>query len=314
MKRDKTFDMAKGIAILLMMYGHLRYAYWNMDAVYCWIYSFHMPFFMYITGVLTNIKAESKYEQIKNKILKILVPYIIWNAAGFCINWLFHIEEQSIGQFVHGLIFGDDLRGNLPTWYLLAAFWISVFAIILLPFLDTVKKLAVADIGAIVLVFLTAHFQQIPDYFRWKGTVMLLPFFITGYLLKKLEFRLPVWLILPLFYIGFKLGRLNAVRSWVYVTVGNGTIGVPYLYLLSAVCTTLALIELCKYVIKIPRVDIAGGLGVFGRYSLVILCTHWIFGRILEKYMEYGIKMFIYIFVIECMIIGIMELYRRWRH
>ena len=72
MKRDKSLDIAKGIAILLMMYGHLRYTYVNMDTLYSWIYSFHMPFFMYITGVLTNKKAENKWNQIKNKSLKIL--------------------------------------------------------------------------------------------------------------------------------------------------------------------------------------------------------------------------------------------------
>ena len=98
MKRDRTLDIAKGIAILLMMYGHLRYTYLNMDTFYSWIYSFHMPFFMYITGVLTNIKTKDKWSQIKSKVLKIIFPYVIWNIVGFCINWMFSLGNQSIGH------------------------------------------------------------------------------------------------------------------------------------------------------------------------------------------------------------------------
>ena len=247
--------------------------------------------------------------------MKILFPYVVWNFVGFCVGRVFQIEAQSIGQFLHGLLFGDDLRGNLPTWYLLSAFWTSLFAILVLPHLDTIKKLVIADIAAILLVLFSGYLQQIPDYFRWKGVVMLLPFFITGYLVKKTEFQLPVWLILPLLYAGFKLGRINAIRSWDYVTVGSGMVGEPYLYLLSAICTTLALIELCRYLekVKVPKLDIAGLFSLFGRYSLIVLCTHWVFGRVLEKYMGYGTKMFFYVFGIECMIISIMELCKRWR-
>lgn len=308
MRRDKSLDVAKGIAIILMMYGHLRYTYLNMDTTYSWIYSFHMPFFMYITGVLTNVKAGNKWAQIKNKAVKILLPYVIWNTVGFCVNCIFSLESQSIGSFLHGLLFGDDLRGNLPTWYLLAAFWISVLSIFVLPYFDTVKKLIVADVVAIVLVFFTAHFSQLQDYFRWKGTVMLLPFFITGYLLKKIGFRLPWWLI-PLFLeLGFRLGRHNAVLSWGYVTVGNGTVGRPYLYLASAFCTTIAMVELCRYLAKIQVVQT---LGIFGVHSMIILCTHWIFGKVLAQYMEYGVQMFLWIFITECVIIGFCELGKR---
>lgn len=43
-------DIAKGIAIILMVLGHS-----SLPAVIQnWIYSFHMPFFFFISGVLTK--------------------------------------------------------------------------------------------------------------------------------------------------------------------------------------------------------------------------------------------------------------------
>lgn len=300
MKRDKSLDIAKGIAIILMMYGHLRYTYLNMDTVYCWIYSFHMPFFIYISGVLTTCKEDGRWKQVISKAKRILLPYVIWNIVGFGINRAFQFEERTVGEFIHGLIFGDNLNSNLPTWYLMSFLWITVFAIFVLPLLDTVKRLVIADVIAVFFVFVVAYYPKLQDYFRWKGTVVLLPFFITGYLLKKIEFRIPWWLLPVLFYIGFKLSRINAIRTWDYVTVGSGMVGVPYLYLLSAICTVLAMIEFCRYLSKVPGMDV---FGVFGRNSLVILCTHWLLGNVIATKLDYGMKLFFCVFVIECVII-----------
>jgi len=282
MKRDKSLDIAKGIAIILMMYGHLRYHYANMDTIYSWIYSFHMPLFIYISGLLTNVKKEKNYLQLWQKIKRILVPYAIWNVVGYYINHVLQLDKRNVPQFIHGLLIGDNLNSNLPTWYLLSFCWITLFAFFILPLLDTVKKLIAADIVAILLVMCLPMVLNTQDFFRLKGFVALLPFFITGYLLKKINFQLPWWLIPLLLYVGFKLGRVNAVQSWRYITVGIGDVCVPYLYLLSAICTTLALVEICKYLSRVPVFEV---FGVFGKHTLVILCTHWLLGNILATYM-----------------------------
>jgi hypothetical protein len=215
------------------------------------------------------------------------------------------LQEMTVYQFVHGLVFGDNLKCNLPTWYLLSYFWIALFIIYVLPFLDTSWKLIAADAVSVLLVFGIAYFSDIPDYFRLKGAIVLLPFFITGYLMKKINFVLPWWLIPVLLYAGYKLERLNAVRSWRSVTVGNGDICVPYLYLGSAICTILALCTLCRYLVKIPG---SGIIGVPGRHTLFILCTHWVIGNVLAMYMEYGMQLFVLVLIIECLFIGGFEL------
>ncbi|MBQ8279969.1 MAG: acyltransferase family protein [Roseburia sp.] len=308
MKRDKSLDIAKGIAIILMMYGHLRYTWSNMDSVYGWISSFHMPFFIYITGLLTNVKETEKWQQVLAKARRVLVPYAVWNVVGYVVHSALKLQDQGFVQFVKGVVAGNNLNNNLPTWYLLAFFWISLFGIFVLPMIDTKKRLVIALVISVAAVFAIGMFTEVADYFRWKGVVTLLPFFLLGYLLKKIEFRLPWHLILLFFYAGYKTYRMNAVASWGYVVVGNGTVGEAHLYLVSATFTTLALIETCRYLEKIPVCQI---LAVFGKHSLIILCTHWLFGNILLTRIEYGVPLFIAVLIIECVIIGGLELYAK---
>ena len=305
MQRDKSLDIAKAIAILLMIYGHFRYTVINMDTLYGWIYSFHMPVFILISGWLTVVKTEGKRDLLIKKIKKILFPYIIWIIIGFLVNLLFGLTEESVSDLIHGIAVGDNLISNLPTWYLLSYFWIALFAIYILPFLDSVKKLVAADLISVIPVFLVAYVPDLQDYFRLKGALVLLPFFITGYLLQKIRFLLPWWMIVPLFYIGYILERINAVRSWGSVTVGNGDIGVPYLYLLSALCTSVALLTLCRYLARIPFMDI---IGVFGRNTRMILCTHWIIGNVIGIWVAHSPRLFRYVFFAECILVGGHEL------
>lgn len=67
--RDKTVDILKGFAILLMVMGHfLAAATSHLDGgvahngwlVGQWIYSFHMPLFFFLTGYL-SVKAPNSW-------------------------------------------------------------------------------------------------------------------------------------------------------------------------------------------------------------------------------------------------------------
>lgn len=55
MLRDYSLDFAKGIGMLLVMFGHTNY----QQPLLTIIYSFHMPLFFVISGILYN---DSKYQ------------------------------------------------------------------------------------------------------------------------------------------------------------------------------------------------------------------------------------------------------------
>ena len=88
--RIKYLDIAKGIGILLMVLGHC----YNGGALKSWIYSFHMPLFFIISGMLLKCKNEVNKSSIRvftlKKISQNLRPYLL-----FCMISLIPILLES---------------------------------------------------------------------------------------------------------------------------------------------------------------------------------------------------------------------------
>ena len=53
--RLRYIDLTKGFAIILMLWGHTMTL---VNSIHIWIYSFHMPIFFIICGILIRIKEE----------------------------------------------------------------------------------------------------------------------------------------------------------------------------------------------------------------------------------------------------------------
>lgn len=79
MKRDAFWDSLKFVLIFFVVYGHMIETYASNDsfnrAMYNFIYTFHMPFFMYISGLFSQINDRAKY---RRGILMILETYIVF--------------------------------------------------------------------------------------------------------------------------------------------------------------------------------------------------------------------------------------------
>lgn len=81
MTRLVHFDIAKAIAIILVVIGHYypeNAPGWYL-ALHSWIYTFHMPLFMFASGYiyLSFKKDEGYFTFIKKKFRRLFVPYII---------------------------------------------------------------------------------------------------------------------------------------------------------------------------------------------------------------------------------------------
>lgn len=79
MKRDAFWDSLKYILIILVVYGHMietcvEKSQFN-QAMYNFIYLFHMPLFVFISGKFSHIKDKSKY---LSRMLAILETYFVF--------------------------------------------------------------------------------------------------------------------------------------------------------------------------------------------------------------------------------------------
>ena len=75
--RYEWIDVAKGIAILLVMWGHIVAIH---DAFYDWVTSFHVPVFLVITGFLFFAQNKQKND-FKKTLTKIRHPYWVFSVV-----------------------------------------------------------------------------------------------------------------------------------------------------------------------------------------------------------------------------------------
>lgn len=63
--RLRYIDFTKGLAIILMIFGHTMS---KINCLHIWIYSFHMPIFFIICGIIMCRKGRQKsYSLLKEK-------------------------------------------------------------------------------------------------------------------------------------------------------------------------------------------------------------------------------------------------------
>lgn len=77
-------DVYKGILMLLVIKGHLYNVYVYEDPIKWFIYGFHMPAFVALSGYLLNVNSlqNSTYAEVINKYGKsLLLPWLIATFA-----------------------------------------------------------------------------------------------------------------------------------------------------------------------------------------------------------------------------------------
>lgn len=103
--RLEYIDIAKGIGILLVVFGHSSLV---LHIENIWIHSFHMPLFFIITGMCFNENKYSFAHFLKRRLHQIMVP---------CLFFTFFIASIEIIIGVRQL---DSLRYGIPhaLWFL----------------------------------------------------------------------------------------------------------------------------------------------------------------------------------------------------
>ena len=139
-KRLQYIDIAKGIAMICIILGHMGNA--NINRV---VFTFHVPIFFFITGYFISDKCEVNIF-VRNKVRTLIIPYLITCFAiviiatlqgAICGDAIVEIKKWSYAS-VYGA--GDSytnpfyIPGIGAIWFLLATFWGSIFLRISLNF------------------------------------------------------------------------------------------------------------------------------------------------------------------------------------
>lgn len=161
--RDYSFDNIRAVLIFLVIFGHAIEYFRLVDPVaefiYVFIYLFHMPVFIFISGYFSKNLPRGRETAVRN----FLLPYLLLNV----VLTLIMLALGKIDEFA-------ILNPGWTLWYLYCMFiWR-----LLLPDLVRIRHvLIVSFLVAILSGFLT----EFGTYMALARTLGFLPFFLAGY-------------------------------------------------------------------------------------------------------------------------------------
>src|SRR3954447_23866114 len=172
--RDPFFDNAKFMAIVLVVAGHsivdlrdVRVAH----AIYLFVYTFHMPVFIVITGYFSR-NFTFGGGKARKLITNLGVPYVIFETAYSVYHWGVGNSRLQISL----------LDPYFLTWFLMALFLWRLST----PVWQQIRWPVAIAVG----ISLLGGMSSLPDDLEMNRTFGLVPFYVLGLMLKPEHFEM----------------------------------------------------------------------------------------------------------------------------
>ena len=297
--RIGSIDTARFLAIALVFYGHLVEQIMYLDnaaaaAQYKWVYSFHMPLFYVLSGIVHNERrlTQGLATTLKRIGRGRLVPYTVFALlpAGAALagvpGWFPTVDLGGANGYIAGLV--STARGlpafSIPLWFLASLVVLELVhsAVGRLWRSNTALVAAIIGFYAIGYVFNREVDVLSADLVFWMVHVVPLgyAFYLTGILVRRsglLERTFPVYSVALTALAGIALITLTynlnqgPFRLLDVVVMMFGTVGHPLLFPLTALIGTATVILIARL---IPT---RAGFQRLGEITLVIYCLHGFF-------------------------------------
>jgi fucose 4-O-acetylase-like acetyltransferase len=142
-KRSNLVDLVKGLAIILVVYGHTAQGVvhrgWGSgpwaDFSKAFIYSFHMPTFFFASGlfVFGSIQQRGPANFAFEKMKTVLYPYLLFAAISAAIGPLIRRFQMSYSPFDWKVFLRNVADGSV-SWFLFTLFWCLLLALLTVRF------------------------------------------------------------------------------------------------------------------------------------------------------------------------------------
>lgn len=179
--RYETIDIARGVAIVLVVIGH----YWGEGDMPCFfevakdvIYMFHMPLFIFVSGFLAvaTWKAGTDYTGFETKkFRRLMIPYAVASVIILLIKLgmqSFMAVDHPVGVSDFRAIMWSPAAGSF-LWFLWALWWMMV----VFPFFNSPRKRLVL---LAISILTTCIYPQITEIMCLSQTARYLIFFVAG--------------------------------------------------------------------------------------------------------------------------------------
>lgn len=275
--RLDIIDLAKGLAILLVVWGHIvagespKDNSWYMTSKYA-VYLFHMPFFMFLSGIVAGCTYKpvdgiaAWYEYVIGKLKRLLPAYLI-------ISVLIVVGKVVMANFVYvdhvppGIAEGIlDVLVH-PNRSSAKSFWF-IYVLFLLYFsLHPLVYILRNSVAGLIAVGVALQFINGPEFLLLDVYCKFLLFFVLGFIAGQR-------------FSGFsqlveKYGMISLMvfAGLLYIVMGTK---LPFLSARSLV-GLFSIPALLYLVHSVRRKSLASGLRMLGKYSFAIYLFNTIF-------------------------------------
>ncbi len=307
--RDTTWDIARGIGMMLVIYGHLLESIYPANpalgrplmesAAVQWqtIYTFHMMLFFLVSGAV-NLKLPQKaWPDALRGSLRLLALAWVVQIIGAIFAMSFGYAPEAKRSVWDAVVYIIDpiLEGYCWSvgvlWFLTSLCFVQLLAYILL---RRIPALAVA-LSAMAATAVVIYFDA-PNYFLFRTWMPGLSFFALGYLFSEWKVRWPVWLCVPLFAAVIVLAPLNSGCSFSFsgpcqlygtapfgIRMFGGSYGFLPLFFLTALLGSVATVSLSS---GLARFKISEIFAYTGRSSLNLFIINGFVATFLPPYIQ----------------------------
>lgn len=283
-QRSRVLDVAKGLAMLLVVYAHINYK--RESLIY--IYSFHMPFFFLLSGVFFDKKKYSFSQFVKNRFVKLICPYLFFSVlllvatiaieivtGGFSLQTIESLKSPFIQIFIAQ---NSSVMLCAPLWFVPCLFVVEIlyYAISKLktPFIVLICSLLV-----VAGWLLESKFAFVSAYLPWSidSALFSIGFYAIGNLaaapikaginkIQESKYKMPISLTLALVLL-VSIAPLAFLNG--KITLGSKILNNGFLLYLTGVLGTAGVIALSIALEKISF------LSFLGKNTFCIMSVHY---------------------------------------
>lgn len=163
-------DVLKALAVFLVILGHVSSVYDSRgysSPIALWIYSFHMPLFMMLSGMFFRFTLMKDFKiMLIDKSRQLILPLLSWGLVNFLIETLLFLDFNDwVGQIVAYIQSGGPLRGY---WYLKCLF---LYLVVNYMLVKMTNRLTLAALLSIILFLIlpNINFSGKMIIFFWMG-------------------------------------------------------------------------------------------------------------------------------------------------
>lgn len=260
-QRRTDIDTARGILILCVVLGHvLSFEYFLTGAIKRVIYTFHIPAFFVISGILLQPQRRTFPEYLRRRAKRLLIPYVIFELAGGLLNMLLSGGAVPFSDVLWGIL---TIRCQIGAdWFLPTLFGAEALCFLCGKFVPRKAHMLLGLFGFVLAFYLPEPYYAAAVLRRILAAY---GFLSAGFLFKPLFSAKSIPGLLLSAAALLVIARCNGVADLSIRQFGN-----PVLYIVGGIVGAYCVLSLARQLSGKPQQLLSES----GQNSLPIMGTH----------------------------------------